>query len=881
MMKRFAFFTVFFIGIFVIPNTSFAKINSYEIKIDRFGDRTGITLSVDGFLPVGTVCNILPAPPGSYYGSWNQPSDLYNVVIKDVHVMGGANIGGTQKNYNSQVVTSCSDSKIDITSFYFGNLKIWNSATYNDPLVIKVGDSTMNVVDETTIYFKDVWDCGNWTSCSSGGSQTRTCNLVTDSPSENIPSPATSQSCAPPCTATSWSCADWNQCSADGSQTRVCNKTNCQGGIASPETAQSCVFIPPTCTSWTYSNWSSCSANGGQTRSVISSSPSSCTGGSPVINQSCTYTPPVPSCSATNWSCGSWGACSQNGSQLRTCDKNVNCQGGVSSPAISQSCAYVAPVPSCTSFNYSSWSECSPDGKQTRNITSKYPYNCEGGESPKITQSCTYTPSCTADTWTCGAWGSCSLSGIQNRSCTKTFDCPNVQTAPPTTDQYCEAPNKPVQQVPQDSGEIANQDIIIKATVKLVCLYENGAGVQGSGTVIDPDGTILTNKHVVDKTLGCLVKFINNFNDTPNYDIRQIADIQKISSSEDVAILKLRNPQNKKLTYIDITKANSNFRLGTKVHVYGYPAIFGANMTYTSGDFGGIDGSYLKTGVILEHGNSGGGAYLSNGTFIGIPTAVRKGELNALGYILSINTINAWLGNSSFTYNNNSNNNYSRVSSILETIDLKTLGSLRQVIPGTKDGKEIINEVTQSSPTAPPSIIKEIGQNNKSQKVNPSQDNSVSSEKELVEENENDSSIKISEQRRSTVANAVQEMVKVAERNGVVGQEIKTIAQTQTQNQEKLEAGIQNIQSRSGFARFFVGPNYGEIKESQKLLEQNKEQIQKLNQLRAQIIGQKDQQQIAEQIQLLGQTTQQIENTLDEAQKGFSLFGWMFRLFAK
>jgi len=85
------------------------------------------------------------------------------------------------------------------------------------------------------------------------------------------------------------------------------------------------------------------------------------------------------------------------------------------------------------------------------------------------------------------------------------------------------------------------------------------------------------------------------------------------------------------------------------------------------------------------------------------------------------------------------------------------------------------------------------------------------------------------------VAIAVQEIVKVAERNGGIGQEIKTITQTQTQNQEKLETGIQKIQNRSGFAKFFIGANYSEIKNSQKLLEQNKEQIQKLNEIRTKI----------------------------------------------
>jgi len=42
-----------------------------------------------------------------------------------------------------------------------------------------------------------------------------------------------------------------------------------------------------TCTSFTYSAWGTCT-NGTQTRTVISSSPSGCTGGNPVLTQSCT-----------------------------------------------------------------------------------------------------------------------------------------------------------------------------------------------------------------------------------------------------------------------------------------------------------------------------------------------------------------------------------------------------------------------------------------------------------------------------------------------------------------------------------------------------------------------------------------------------------------
>jgi hypothetical protein len=52
---------------------------------------------------------------------------------------------------------------------------------------------------------------------------------------------------------------------------------------------------PQTCASFTYSTWqpTTCPANQTQTRTVTSSSPSGCTGGTPVTTQSCAYIPPT------------------------------------------------------------------------------------------------------------------------------------------------------------------------------------------------------------------------------------------------------------------------------------------------------------------------------------------------------------------------------------------------------------------------------------------------------------------------------------------------------------------------------------------------------------------------------------------------------------
>lgn len=136
----------------------------------------------------------------------------------------------------------------------------------------------------------------------------------------------------------------------------------------------------------------------------------------------------------------------------------------------------------------------------------------------------------------------------------------------------------------------------------------------------------------------------------------------------------------------------------------------------------------------------------------------------------------------------------------------------------------------------------------------------------------------LSEQRRSEVANAVQTMLQIADRDGGIGNQVRIIAQNQNQNQTKLEQNVEKIQDRGGFAKFFIGADYGEIKDAKKTLEQNKEQIKQMNQIKNQLSNQGDQQQLTEQIKVLEQADQEIENLLNESESGFSLFGWLNKL---
>lgn len=169
---------------------------------------------------------------------------------------------------------------------------------------------------------------------------------------------------------------------------------------------------------------------------------------------------------------------------------------------------------------------------------------------------------------------------------------------------------------------------------------------------------------------------------------------------------------------------------------------------------------------------------------------------------------------------------------------------------------------------------------NQNQVKNQSEANQIQNSEQQRTQTGNKSGSAVAEQRRSEVANAVQEMLRMADRNGGIGQQVRIIAQNQNQNQEKIETSLQKVQDRKGFAKFFVGPNYGEISNAKRILEQNREQIKQLKQIKNQLANQSEQQTLTEQIKTLEQASLEIENSLGTMQKGFSLFGWIFRMFS-
>ncbi len=171
----------------------------------------------------------------------------------------------------------------------------------------------------------------------------------------------------------------------------------------------------------------------------------------------------------------------------------------------------------------------------------------------------------------------------------------------------------------------------------------------GSGTVVSPDGLILTNHHVVDsrrvaEDLGLTVvedKYGVAFTEGDGPPrVRYWADLVAAWPEADLAVLRVSaewatvapiDVSALGLPHVPLGDSDAVHR-GQAVHVFGYPAIAGNTLQYTPGVISGFEVEpqtgarlWLRTDATVSSGNSGGAAVDDAGDLIGIPT--RAGTL--------------------------------------------------------------------------------------------------------------------------------------------------------------------------------------------------------------------------------------------------------------
>jgi S1-C subfamily serine protease len=183
-------------------------------------------------------------------------------------------------------------------------------------------------------------------------------------------------------------------------------------------------------------------------------------------------------------------------------------------------------------------------------------------------------------------------------------------------------------------------NIATKTSKQELIFLEVPAEGSGSGSVLDQQGHILTNYHVIEGAQETRVTLFNG----ETYD----AGLVGYDNVNDIAVLKINAPQE---FLVPMAIGNSSkLRVGQYVYALGNP--FGLERTLTTGIISSLNRSLpsrsgrtmksiIQVDAALNRGNSGGPLLDSKGRLIGMNTAIASatGENTGVGFSIPVDTI--------------------------------------------------------------------------------------------------------------------------------------------------------------------------------------------------------------------------------------------------
>lgn len=170
----------------------------------------------------------------------------------------------------------------------------------------------------------------------------------------------------------------------------------------------------------------------------------------------------------------------------------------------------------------------------------------------------------------------------------------------------------------------------------------DSSGSVGSGVVLDTEGHILTNNHVVDG----YDQYVVTMDDGTTYEAEFVGN----DASSDLAVIKLKDADSSKLTPIEIGDS-SKLNVGEWVMAIGSPfgneqsvstgivsALYRSTaMSSTSGNT--IYANMIQTDAAINPGNSGGALVNDNGELVGINSLIESysGSSSGVGFAIPVN----------------------------------------------------------------------------------------------------------------------------------------------------------------------------------------------------------------------------------------------------
>ncbi len=190
---------------------------------------------------------------------------------------------------------------------------------------------------------------------------------------------------------------------------------------------------------------------------------------------------------------------------------------------------------------------------------------------------------------------------------------------------------------PNRAGSLADAVARVLPSVVNVRTQSFGGGRgEGSGIVLDRNGIILTNNHVVEGTTRVTVVFNDDRHKRP-----MAGTVIGTAPGKDLAVIRVKATD---LVPLPLARSSS-LRLGDAVFAVGFPLGLGA--TVTSGIISGlhrtIDGEngkltgLLQTDAAINPGNSGGPLVDRSGRLLGVNTAgIRLAEAENVSFAIAI-----------------------------------------------------------------------------------------------------------------------------------------------------------------------------------------------------------------------------------------------------
>jgi S1-C subfamily serine protease len=216
---------------------------------------------------------------------------------------------------------------------------------------------------------------------------------------------------------------------------------------------------------------------------------------------------------------------------------------------------------------------------------------------------------------------------------------PATPTARPTVPPSVEPTATPVR-----TGILPSLRTALMGSVLIIAPDDAGRYVaSGSGTILTPQGHILTNFHVIGDTdtgkyenkKGLYFVGISSPELNTKPEILYLAQVVKGDKDLDLALLRIvamkdgsKLPADLKLTTVPVGDSET-VQIGDDISVIGFPALGEGTVTFTKGSVSGFvddtqsSGTWIKTDTEINPGNSGGTAINNKGELVGIPTQVR------------------------------------------------------------------------------------------------------------------------------------------------------------------------------------------------------------------------------------------------------------------